>query len=122
MIRTNTYHTRRVTPHVVSIVLSTVMIVSWPVQVRAEYVTRTFRESDALPANPGQGWMSQQIRPYALSKGTGLRRDGVGSPWHERNWIGTGKYQGLIAMAESWKQAPVVFEWYGNYNYFRHRQ
>ncbi|MCF7976221.1 MAG: DUF4832 domain-containing protein [Phycisphaerae bacterium] len=63
-----------------------------------------------------------QVLPYALSKGIGLRRDGVGSPWHEQNWIGTGKYTGMTAMAESWKKAPVIFEWYGNYDYFQQRQ
>ena len=26
---------------------------------------------------------------YALAHGTGFRRDGVGSPWHESNWIGS---------------------------------
>ena len=63
-----------------------------------------------------------EVLPYALSRGAGLRRDGVGSPWHERNWIGAGKYAGLTAMAESWKSAPVVFEWYGDYDYLQKRQ
>ncbi|NQT54552.1 beta-galactosidase, partial [bacterium] len=26
---------------------------------------------------------------YAISKGAGYRRDGVGSPWHEKTWIGS---------------------------------
>jgi hypothetical protein len=63
-----------------------------------------------------------EVLPYALSLGIGLRRDGVGSPWHERNWIGTGKYVDIPAMAESWKKAPMVFEWYGNYDYLKLRQ
>ena len=63
-----------------------------------------------------------EVLPYALSRGIGLRRDGVGSPWHERNWIGTGKYKEIPAMAESWKNAPVVFEWYGDYDYLQKRQ
>ena len=56
--------------------------------------------------------------PYALAKGVGMRRDGVGSPWHEQNWIGSSMYAHVKNMAEAWKTAPVVFEWYFNYDYF----
>jgi hypothetical protein len=57
---------------------------------------------------------------YALAHGTGFRRDGVGSPWHERNWIGSDKYSVVPALVAAWKQAPVVFEWFGNHDYLRH--
>ena len=56
---------------------------------------------------------------YALAHGTGIRRDGVGSPWHERNWIASKKYAGVTDMADAWKKAPVVFEWYGDYDYLK---
>ena len=55
--------------------------------------------------------------PYALAHGVGMRRDGVGSPWHADNWIGSKRYAGVPEMADAWKKAPVVFEWYGDYNY-----
>ena len=58
---------------------------------------------------------------YALAHGTGLRRDGVGSPWHEQNWVGSKKYAEVQGMADAWKKAPVVFEWYGNYDYLKSR-
>ena len=58
---------------------------------------------------------------YALSHGAGFRRDGVGSPWHEANWIGSKKYAAVTGFADHWKKAPVVFEWYGNYDYLRQR-
>ena len=58
---------------------------------------------------------------YALAHGTGFRRDGVGSPWHEQNWIGSKKYAGVAGMAETWKRAPVVFEWFGDYAYLQSR-
>jgi hypothetical protein len=58
-----------------------------------------------------------EVLNYALSKGTGFRRDGVGSPWHEENWIGSKKYAGVAGMADVWKRAPVVFEWFGKYDY-----
>ena len=59
---------------------------------------------------------------YALSKGTGFRRDGVGSPWHEKNWIGSKKYARVRGFADAWKRAPVVFEWYGPYDFLQRRK
>lgn len=61
------------------------------------------------------------VLPYALERGTGFRRDGVGSPWHEQNWIGSKKYAAVQGMADTWKKAPVVFEWYGDYAYLKSR-
>jgi len=58
---------------------------------------------------------------YALGHGAGLRRDGVGCPWHGQNWIGSGKYAGVTGMADAWKHAPIVFEWYGSYDYLQSR-
>jgi hypothetical protein len=63
-----------------------------------------------------------EVLNYALAHGTGFRRDGVGSPWHEENWIGSKKYAGVAGMAETWKRAPVVFEWFGDYAYLKSRQ
>jgi len=54
--------------------------------------------------------------PYALTFGIGLRRDGVGSPTLEQQWAGSARYQAAIGMADQWKKAPVVFEWWTNYN------
>lgn len=62
------------------------------------------------------------VLKYALAHGTGFRRDGVGSPWHEQNWIGSKKYAGVTGMAETWERAPVVFEWFGDYAYLKSRQ
>ena len=58
---------------------------------------------------------------YALARGTGFRRDGVGSPWHEANWIGSNKYAQVQGFADQWKRAPVVFEWFGPYDYLIER-
>jgi hypothetical protein len=60
-----------------------------------------------------------EVMGYALAHGTGLRRDGVGSPWHEQNWIGSARYAGVPGMADAWKKAPVVFEWFGNFDYLK---
>lgn len=61
------------------------------------------------------------VLAYALEHGTGFRRDGVGSPWHEQNWIGSKKYAAVQGMADTWKKAPVVFEWFGDYDYLKSR-
>ncbi len=60
-----------------------------------------------------------EVLQYALAHGTGFRRDGVGSPWHEQNWIGSKKYAGVTGMAETWQRTPVVFEWFGDYAYLQ---
>jgi hypothetical protein len=60
-----------------------------------------------------------EVMGYALAHGAGIRRDGVGSPWHEQNWIGSPRYAGVQGMADTWKKAPVVFEWYGDYDYLK---
>jgi hypothetical protein len=59
------------------------------------------------------------VLSYALAHDTGFRRDGVGSPWHEQNWIGSRKYAEVVGMAETWQRAPVVFEWFGDYDYLQ---
>lgn len=58
-----------------------------------------------------------QALAYCIARGTGFRRDGVGSDWHEKNWIGSKKYAQVQGFAEQWKKAPVIFEWFGNYEY-----
>ena len=79
-----------------------------PVGVRRQIVDlyrRAFRKTPLV-------FMSDdaEVLPYALTHGTGFRRDGVGSPWHEENWIGSRKYAGVPRMADTWKHAPIVFE------------
>ncbi len=63
-----------------------------------------------------------EVLDYALAQGTGFRRDGVGSPWHEETWIDSKKYAGVRGMADTWKRAPIVFEWFGDYAYLQSRQ
>jgi hypothetical protein len=88
-----------------------------PVAVRQQIVDLYLR---AFPRTP-LVFMSDdaEVLKYALAKGAGFRRDGVGSPWHEQNWIGSKKYAGVAGMADTWLRAPVVFEWFGNYDYLQ---
>lgn len=58
-----------------------------------------------------------ELLQYGLENGTGMRRDGVGSTWHEQNWIGSERYANVTGMANAWKKNPIVFEWYGRYNH-----
>jgi hypothetical protein len=91
-----------------------------PLRVRQEIVDLYWRAFRATPLV----FMSDdaEVLPYALAHGAGLRRDGVGSPWHEENWIGSRKYAGVVGMADTWQRAPIVFEWFGNYDYLQSRQ
>ena len=91
-----------------------------PVAVRKQIVDlylRAFRQTPLV-------FMSDdaEVLTYALAHGTGFRRDGVGSPWHEQNWIGSKKYAGVTGMADTWRRAPIVFEWFGDYAYLQSRQ
>jgi len=54
---------------------------------------------------------------WCIAHGAGFRRDGVGSDWHEKTWIGSKKYAAVEGFAEHWKKAPVCFEWFGDYKY-----
>jgi len=91
-----------------------------PVAVRQQIVDLYLRAFQKTPLV----FMSDdaEVLPYALAHGTGFRRAGVGSPWHEQNWIGSGRYAGVAGMADTWKRAPVVFEWFGDYAYLQSRQ
>jgi hypothetical protein len=53
---------------------------------------------------------------YAISRGAGIRRDGIGSVWDIQSWTKSVAYTGS-PVNEVWKKAPVVFEWYANYEY-----
>jgi len=63
-----------------------------------------------------------QAMAYALPKGAGYRRDGVGSPSHEQTWIGSKKYKDVPGFADAWQRSPAIFEWYGDYAYMQRRQ
>jgi hypothetical protein len=92
---------------------------SVPVSVRKSIVDMYLRAFKKTPLV----FMSDdaEVLAYALEHGTGFRRDGVGSPWHEQNWIGSKKYAAVQGMGDTWKKAPVVFEWFGDYEYLKSR-
>jgi len=55
---------------------------------------------------------------YAMSRGTGIRRDGIGSSWDIQSWSEMAKAPNSL-INDEWKKAPVVFEWYGEYQYLK---
>ena len=61
-----------------------------------------------------------QVLEYALGKRkkprVGLRRDGVGSPWHFGRWIGKPPYDKIERMGDVWKDKPIFFEFFGDVN------
>ncbi len=86
-----------------------------PIEVRKQIVNfylNAFKKTQLIFMSDGS-----ELLQYGLENGTGMRRDGVGSTWHEQNWIGSDRYAGVPAMADAWKHKPVVFEWYGKYDY-----
>ncbi len=88
-----------------------------PVETRRQIVDMYLK---AFPQTP-LVFMSDDVEvlKYAIERGAGMRRDGVGSPWHEQNWIGSKRYASVESMADVWTKAPIVFEWYGSYNYLK---
>jgi hypothetical protein len=63
---------------------------------------------------------------YTLAHGGGYRCDGVGSPQIQSRWmplaLGINSFYPeaeLKRLREAWKHAPIVFEWYGDYDYLR---
>ena len=54
---------------------------------------------------------------FALGDGdsprVGLRRDGVGSPWHDGHWMDSPPYNAIPKLPDVWKKRPVWFEFFG---------
>ena len=65
----------------------------------------------------------EEVFAYALGKGkiprVGIRRDGVGSPWHFNRWIGTPPYDKIARMGDVWKDRPVFLEFMGTVENFK---
>lgn len=55
-----------------------------------------------------------EVLEYALGTKkkarVGMRRDGVGSPWHFGRWIGKPPYDRIARMGDVWKDKPIFFE------------
>ncbi len=63
---------------------------------------------------------------YTLAHGGGYRCDGIGSPSIQSRWTPDAHAESsfypqstLAAMNQAWEKAPVIFEWYGKYDYLK---
>jgi hypothetical protein len=86
-----------------------------PIEVRRQIVDfylKAFKKTQLVFMSDGA-----ELLQYGLDHGTGMRRDGVGSTWHEQNWIGSDRYAAVPGMVDAWKHNPIVFEWYGRYDH-----
>ena len=55
---------------------------------------------------------------YAVQDGlfprVGLRRDGVGAPWIQKDWAGSARYADVRNMGDVWRSKPIWFESYAS--------
>ena len=81
----------------------------------ADMYLKNFKKSDIFFMTG-----DHEVLKYALGKKkkarVGLRRDGIGSPWHFGRWIGKPPYDKIERMADVWKDKPIFFEFYGDVN------
>lgn len=81
----------------------------------ADMYLKNFKKSDIFFMTD-----DHEVLKYALGNKkkarVGLRRDGIGSPWHFGRWIGKPPYDKIERMADVWKDKPIFFEFYGDVN------
>ena len=85
-----------------------------PLEIRrriADMYLKNFKKTDIFFMTD-----DYEVLEYALGKGkkakVGMRRDGIGSPWHFNRWIGTFPYEKITRMGDVWKDKPVFFEFF----------
>ena len=68
----------------------------------------------------------EEALAYVLAHGGGYRCDGIGSPQIENRWVPEAGGRNpfylsatSLAMKDAWLKAPVVFEWYGSFDYLK---
>ena len=88
----------------------------YPYEIRKQYADmylKNFKKSEIFFMTD-----DHEILEYSLGKGkrarVGMRRDGVGSPWHFKRWIGTPPYDKITRMADVWKDKGMFFEFFGS--------
>ncbi len=90
--------------------------VKYPYEIRrqiAQWYLDSFKKSPLVFMTDDDEMLKYAIGEEGPSR-VGLRRDGVGSPWHFTRWIGTRPYDAIPRMADVWKDRPIWFEFYGH--------
>lgn len=90
--------------------------IKYPFEVRKQYADwylDNFKKTPIVFMTDDWETLKYAIGENGPSR-VGLRRDGVGSPWHFTRWIGKPPYDAIPKMADIWKERPMWFEFFGH--------
>ena len=90
--------------------------IKYPFEIRKEYADwylDNFKKTPIVFMTDDDETLKYAIGENGPSR-VGLRRDGVGSPWHFNRWIGKPPYDAIPKMADIWKERPIWFEFFGH--------
>lgn len=88
----------------------------YPVAVRKAIIDAyldNFEKTPVISLTDDEECLSYSVVDGRYSR-VGLRRDGVGAPWIQKDWAGSQRYVGVKEMGEVWKTKPVWFETYAS--------
>lgn len=90
--------------------------IKYPFEIRKQYADwylDNFKKTPIVFMTDDDETLKYAIGENGPSR-VGLRRDGVGSPWHFNRWIGKPPYDAIPKMADIWKERPIWFEFFGH--------
>lgn len=88
--------------------------IKYPANIRrqyAEWYLESFKKTPLVFMTDDDETLRFAIGEEDQSR-VGLRRDGVGSPWHFDRWIGKPPYDAIPKMGDIWKERPIWFEFF----------
>ena len=86
----------------------------YPYEIRRQYADwylENFKKTPLVFMTDDNETLKYAIGENGPSR-VGLRRDGVGSPWHFGRWIGKPPYDAMPKMADVWKDRPIWLEFF----------
>jgi len=90
--------------------------IKYPYEIRKQYADwylENFKKTPLVFMTDDDETLKYAIGDKGPSR-VGLRRDGVGSPWHFTRWIGKPPYDAIPKMADVWKDRPIWLEFFGH--------
>ena len=72
-----------------------------------------FKKTTIVSMTDNEEGLAYSVVDGRISR-VGLRRDGVGAPWIQKDWCGSDRYAKVRNMEEVWKHKPVWFESYAS--------
>ena len=88
----------------------------YPVETRRAIIDAylsNFKKTPIVSLTDDQECLAYSVVDGRYSR-VGLRRDGVGAPWIQKDWAGSERYAGVKEMSEIWKTKPIWFETYAS--------